>query len=136
MNIERLNNIEALIKERAEINAKLSLLSEPTLHDIERIDEFYLNYRKLFARRGIPHQSEWVYSRKKFLFVIIYLYSPSALVGHKLRRGLRDKLARLFGLNAPSTISDNVVNLMSDYVNYRDFRRDVHILYEEFLPLI
>ncbi|MGN1172834.1 MAG: hypothetical protein ACI4SO_03495, partial [Muribaculaceae bacterium] len=45
--------------------------------------------------------------------------------------GLRDKLSDLFKLNARTSISDNCSDIVFMYYNYRDFRRDVELLFNE-----
>ena len=60
-------------------------------------------------------------------------YSPSALADGKMKRGLRDKLAEVFGLNGKSTISDNLNGLYLSYQLYKYFRQDIHRIYIEIM---
>ncbi len=59
------------------------------------------------------------------LFILIYMNSPEILVGRKMRKGLRNILACLFGMNSGSAISIRCRNLMVLYNNYSGFRKDV-----------
>lgn len=71
--------------------------------------------------------------RKKFIFIILYLYSPSSLAGDKMASGLRNELSKVLGIQAKSTISNNCANLVFLYQNYMDFRNDVEFIYNKIL---
>lgn len=53
-----------------------------------------------------------------------------------MKRGLRDKLAEVFGLNGKSTISDNLNGLYLSYQLYKYFRQDIHRIYNEIMDRI
>ena len=74
-----------------------------------------------------------VTQRKKFIFIILFLYSPSALAGGKMKNGLRNKLAEVLGVSAQTAISDNRNNLVFSYQLYKYFRQDVDWIYGEIL---
>ena len=74
-----------------------------------------------------------VTQRKKFIFIILFLYSPSTLAGGKMKNGLRNKLAEVLGVSAQTAISDNRNNLVFSYQLYKYFRQDVDWIYGEIL---
>ena len=72
--------------------------------------------------------------RKKFIFIILYLYSPSSLAGDKMASGLRNELSNVLGIQAKSTISNNCADLVFLYqYNYMNFRNDVEFIYNKIL---
>jgi hypothetical protein len=129
--IERIEAIKLLNNDICSLKKMLDEAATPVLHDMTLIPELFEVFKSVFERRGCPEKAQQVYNRKKFLLLMMYLYSPITLVGGRMRTGLRDKLSELFGLNTSTPISDNCVRLLFDYQTYRDFRRDVGIIYRE-----
>ena len=70
-----------------------------------------------------------VYERKVFLFVAISLFDPKALAGKKMKHGLRVILGNSFGLDAKTTISDNMKNISDYYDQSSKFRKDTKQAY-------
>ena len=66
--------------------------------------------------------------RKKFIFIILALYSPSTLVGYKIRIGLRDRISKVTGL-VGTAISHNIDDLLFYYSLYASFQDDVDNMY-------
>lgn len=130
MNLHKIEAIIKLKKEIKEVRAIMEELSEPILMDWSLLPILYQEYKGLFSKRDITHP---IYHRQKFLFVILYLYCPSALAGERMPMGFRKELASLFGLNACSTISDNCAGLTIMYERYLDFRKDTQLFFERVL---
>lgn len=110
---EQISNLST--RESELVKPKLEDLSLiPYLHNYF-IDAFGMgNTRKLGAVQ-----------RKKFVFIIVLLYSPSSLAGGCLNRGVRDELAHALKLNAPSAVSRICSDLIFSYQHYKDFRLDL-----------
>ena len=72
-----------------------------------------------------------VTQRKKFIFIILYLFSPSSLAGGKMTAGLREEMSKVLGIQSKSTISDNCADVVFLYQNYGDFSGDIEYLYTE-----
>lgn len=53
------------------------------------------------------------------------IYSPRTLAGGKMRMGIRPIITKLFGLDAPTPISDNIRDVGILFRTDRVFRRDV-----------
>jgi hypothetical protein len=94
-------------------------LSVPLLYDLSLVGNIY----DLFVsyHRGRNFRS----IRKQFIFIVLYFFSPSALGGMKMRRGLRDKIADVLQCTA-SNVSHDYGNVGFFYVKYRNFRNDVN----------
>lgn len=73
------------------------------------------------------------YNRKKLLFVILYMFSPSTLAGGRLPNGLRVELTRIFPDVRPCVISNDISNLFFFYQHYKDFRIEVEDIYRYIL---
>lgn len=132
-NIGRIKAIRTVQEQSAELNRLMGELSEPMLTDLGLLPRIYDLYCDVFARRGFPKHANQVYHRKKLILIVLYLYSPRTLAGGRMVVGLRAKLADVFGLRTGSPISDNCTQLMFIYDKYRDFRRDVGVIYEHIM---
>lgn len=123
-NIEKnLKNIIERIKWIRETKAILSKeelsLSVPLMQNLSQVGNIYDKFM------GYHETRKSTMVRKQFIFVILYLYSPSALGGSKMRRGLREKIAKVFGCTC-SNVSHDYKNISFYYVTYRSFRADVN----------
>ena len=125
----QVDEIRALREERERLARQEAELAAPLLDDLELIGRLYGWFAEIQLARDMAPRIESVAQRKKFLFVILRLYSPATLAGGKMARGLRDRLAEVFGLHSRTTVSDNCADLLFFYHHYRDFREEVEHLY-------
>lgn len=128
--------LKAIREKSLELLQVSNELGEPMLDDLSLLPKIYDAYLSVFKRRGCPKKAAQVYNRKKFLLIVLYLYSPKTLAGDRMRVGLRDKLSELFGLTTGTPISDNCANILFDYEKYRDFRRDVDVIFNEIIAVL
>ena len=98
----------------------------PTLKDMGLIQEMYDHFKQFLAQQGKPLNAS---NRKKFLFVAVYLFCPSVLIGHTMPRGFRDKIRELINAKSATVVSNDVANLLFYYNCYKDFREDVESAY-------
>ena len=120
------------IQELSELRKKEeNALTAPILKDKSLIHEIYKIFVELLNERGCPPNIDSVTQRKKFIFIILYLFSPSSLAGGKMTAGLRPELARVLGVQSECTISDNCADVVFLYQNYGDFSGDIEYLYTE-----
>lgn len=94
-------------------------LSVPIMQDLSLVGNIYDRFMSYYVGR------KSIMVQKQFIFVILYLYSPSALGGSKMRRGLREKIARVLGCTC-SNVSHDYKNISFYYVTYKSFRNDVN----------
>lgn len=73
-----------------------------------------------------------VIQRKKFIFIIMYMFSPNALAGGKMRKGIRDEISKVTRCST-TLISHNCEDIVFIYNFYDDFRKDVEIIYKEII---
>lgn len=123
--------IRSIRDQKARLSERERELTKPILTDLDMIPTLYGWFKDIVSQQEIFRAN--VSQRKKFIFIILILYSPSALADGKMKRGLRNKLAEVFGLNGKSTISDNLNGLYLSYQLYKYFRQDIHHIYIEII---
>lgn len=119
--------------EKSELTEEENVLTSPILRDKSLIEEVYKTFVEIMNKRGCPPNIDRVTQRKKFIFIILYLFSPSSLAGGKMTAGLREEMSRVLGVQSKSTISDNCADVVFLYQNYGDFSGDIEYLYTEIL---
>lgn len=128
-----LRNIMERVRWIRETKAILSkeelVLSEPMITDLSMVGNIY----DLFKNFHLGKRSQMV--RKQFIFVVLFLFSPSALGGSKMRRGLREKIAEVLNCTC-SNISHDYKNVSFYYVTYKNFRKDVNDVISEIVEKI
>lgn len=113
VNEEKLRRLKSLMDERDRLNAFIRKeLAVPPMGEIQMSCIF-----GAMTSLGLERDAK--------LFVLIYMNAPEVLVGRKMRRGLRDFLAGLFGYNTGSAISVRCKNLLFSYRTYGAFRTSV-----------
>lgn len=71
---------------------------------------------------------------KQFIFIINFLYSPASLVeGKRVKKGVRQKLSKVFDYKSPSAVSNLSIDLLFLYKKYADFADEVNRCYAEIL---
>ncbi len=128
LNVGRVLALRDIRTKCNEIERVATELSKPLLEDLSLLPVLYDAYCEVYAKRGYADAANLVVNRRKFLMVVLYMYCPSALIGGRMRPGLRQRLSEIFGINCASAISDNCAGLLSCYQHYRDFRQDVGVI--------
>ena len=126
--------IKSIREQKSKLSEREKELTEPILTDLDMIGMLYRWFQEIISQKIF--RSGNVTQRKKFIFIILFLYSPSTLAGGKMKNGLRDKLAEVLGVNAQTTISNNRNNLVFSYQLYKYFRQDVDWIYGEMMERI
>ena len=93
------------------------------------IPEIYDWFKELLAGMDCPPNLESVTQRKKFLFIVLFLFAPSVLAGGRLPNGIRAEIAGVFPDVSPCVISNNIADVSFIYQQYKDFRQDIEYLY-------
>ena len=127
--------IKSIREQKSKLSEREKELTEPILTDLDMIGMLYRWFQEIISQKEI-FRSGNVTQRKKFIFIILFLYSPSTLAGGNIKNGLRDKLAEVIGVNAQTTISNNRNNLVFSYQLYKYFRQDVDWRYGEMMERI
>lgn len=133
LNFDRIIRLKKIRIEKSELSEEENIISTPLLSDKSLIYEIYKIFAEVLSERDCPPRIESVAQRKKFIFIILYLFSPSKLAGGKIIHGIREEMQKVLNIHSNSTISDNCDNVVFEYQNYPDFSRDIEYLYTEIL---
>ena len=95
--------IKSIREQKSKLSEREKELTEPILTDLDMIGMLYRWFQEIISQKEI-FRSGNVTQRKKFIFIILFLYSPSTLAGGKMKNGLRDKLAEVLGQPYPITV--------------------------------
>ena len=123
-----------LVKEKKEKLSRIEQnLSSPILTDKSLIPEIYELFKRVLSEQGFSPMPESPHQRKKFVFVILFLYSPKTLAGYHSPRGLRDAIAKAIGLRDVTFISNNIETVAFLSQNDKYFKEDIEYLYTEII---
>lgn len=119
------NEIRKLIHRLACIKENQRALSKEEFSLSRATYNDYSQIRTIFDMFPDGQMNSAFIKRKEFLFVILLLYSPSALAGGRMRRGLREVIAVTVGCSC-SNVSHDYQNVWFYYISYKKFREDVN----------
>lgn len=123
-----------LVKEKKEKLSRIEQnLSSPILTDKSLIPEIYELFKRVLSEQDFSPMPEGPHQRKKFVFVILFLYSPKTLAGYHSPRGLRDAIAKAIGLRDVTFISNNIETVAFLSQNDKYFKEDIEYLYTEII---
>ena len=130
MGMNDLSSIFELVsirEQKSTLTKKESEIMKPMLTDMGIIPLIFNWLCEITGVSGIPERRKGVELRQKFIFIILFLYSPSALAGGKMRIGLRDKITEVVG-GTGTLISHSYSNLMFRYRVYKRFREEMDFI--------
>lgn len=126
-----ISELKSLREQKSRLSEREYELSSPKLTELELIPDVYGWFKEILNGMDFPPLVESVTQRKKFLFIILFLYAPSVLAGGRMPNGIRKSLEEVFPLVKPCTISNNCEDVVFLYQQYKEFRRDIDYLYTE-----
>ena len=127
--------LKAIREQKSRLSERERELSSALLHDVslipELIPEIYSWFKDILAERPCPPNPENVTQRKKFLFIVLFLFAPSVLAGGRIPNGIRAEISHVFPDVSPCVISNNIADVSFIYQQYKDFRQDIEYLYNQ-----
>lgn len=120
--LRMMSRLTAIREMKAELSREEVELSTPLLHDVCQVGNVYDLYTNIIGKRLKKRGTSS--ERKQFVFIILFLYSPSSLAGFKMRRGLREKIAEVLDCTC-SNVSHDYKDIGFLYRTYKKFRNDV-----------
>lgn len=117
-----MSRLTAIREMKAELSREEAELSVPLMEDVCQVGNVYDLFTAIIGKRLRKRSAAM--ERKKFIFIILYLYCPSSLAGFKIRRGLREKIAEVLDCTC-SNVSHDYKDIGFYYRTYRKFRTDV-----------
>lgn len=125
--------LKSIREQKSRLSEREQELSLPILTDFSLIPELYSWFKELLAGMACPPNPESVTQRKKFLFIVLFLFAPSVLAGGRLPNGIRAEIAGVFPDVSPCVISNNIADVSFIYQQYKDFRQDIEYLYSQII---
>ena len=125
------SELKAIREQKSRLSERENELSTPVWSDLELIPVIYEWFKEVLSEMAFPPQVECITQRKKFLFIVLFLFSPSVLAGGRMPNGVRKSLEEVFPNVKPCTISNNLADVVFLYQQYKDFRQDIEYLYTE-----
>lgn len=132
---EKIERLKAIRQEKERLIKEEKDLSTPILTDYKKLPEIYKRFKDILNDRPCPPNINTVLQRKKFLFIVLYLYCPSVLCGDKSPNSIRERLSQLLRVNKTS-ISHNISDLVFMYQNYKDFKNEVDNVFYQIVDKI
>ena len=124
--------LKSIREQKSRLSEREKELGNPILTDLSLLNQLYEWFKEITSNKD-QKRNERILQRKKFIFVVLFLYSPSTLAGGKMKKGLREKLGETLGIHGKSSISDNINNLVFSYQLYKYFRQDIDRILSEII---
>lgn len=121
--------LKAIREQKSRLSERERELSSALLQDTSLIPEIYSWFKDIVAEADHSPNPDGVMQRKKFLFIVLFLYVPSSLAGGRLPNGIRVELANVFPDVSPCVISNNIADVSFIYQQYKNFRQDIEYIY-------
>lgn len=125
--------LKAIREQKSRLSERERELSSALLQDTSLIPEIYSWFKDIVAEADHSPNPDGVMQRKKFLFIVLFLYAPSSLAGGRLPNGIRAELAKLFPDVSPCVISNNIADVSFIYQQYRNFRKNIEHIFSDIL---
>lgn len=125
--------LKSIREQKSRLSEREQELSLPVLTDLSLIPEIYGWFKEILSGMDCPPNPESVTQRKKFLFIVLFLFAPSVLAGGRLPNGIRAEISGVFPDVSPCVISNNITDVSFIYQQYKDFRQEIEYLYKQIL---
>lgn len=125
-----ISELKSIREQKSRLSEREAELSVPVLTDLSLIPIIYEWFNEIQEGRDCAPRRDSVHLRKKFIFIILDMYSPSTLAGGRVSSKIREVLSSTVYCN-PSYISHNIENVLFLFQQYKEFRRDIEYIYTE-----
>lgn len=133
-----MNRVKELQRVRSEIEGlkdDYERLSVPIVLDMGLISNLYDVFSMSLKRQAPDASPRDTNSRKKFLYAILYLFSPATLVGDVMRHRLREYISGVIGCT-PTGVSRDYKTAMFFYSTYKTFQDEVNEVIRDMLCML
>lgn len=120
----------AIREQKSRLTERENELMKPAVDDMNLVPVIFGWFCSITGESGAPERMKGAAFRQKFIFIILMLYSPSALAGGKMRIGLRNRITEVIG-GSGTLVSHSYSDLMFRYQMYRKFREEIDSIYDE-----
>lgn len=132
----KIAEIKSIREQISKLLEREAELTTPILTDLNQISVLYVWFRELLSDQACPGRVESAHQRKKFIFIVLFLFAPSVLAGGRMPNGLRDKIAEAIDLKDITFISHNIETIVFLHQNDKYFRRDIEWMYGEIMKRV
>lgn len=130
--VERLRKIHT---EMDKLREKEKRLSQPIVENMGMIQNLYDVFRLALKKQNTKADPDGTAERKKFLYAILYIFSPATLVGEVMRHKLRENISAVLGCT-PTGVSRDYKTGLFFYATYTDFRESVDLIIIDMLDYL
>lgn len=128
----RIGKLKSVREDMARLAQEEEELTTPLLTNIANIQVMLGWFFELSGySEGTDARKMKADHKKKFIFIILYFYSPSTLVSGQIVNGVRDELSKVLGYKSPTGVSNYIGTLVSTYNIYKDYMNDVDRIFLE-----
>lgn len=128
IDIRKLNELKDVRRRREELARLEQELVRPSVTDFGQLEEMYRHFRDVLIVRRRGKANRYVV-RKQFIFIAVWAYCPTALIGARPPKRFRAELAKVMGLKSPQIISEELKDLLFYYTTYTQFRTETDLKY-------
>ena len=126
---DRIEQVDKAIIAFAEAEKRKEIACKAEFTDLSYIGKIY-DICKRSADKGMRN----VWDRRKFVFVILYLYCPTKIFGGRMvEGGLVAVITSALGLTSAKLVSKYSMDMKFYYTNYSEFHDDVNRMIEDVL---
>ena len=126
------SELKTIREQKSRLSEREQELSSPVLYDISLIPTLYEWFKEMLSEMDFPPIVDSPHQRKKFIFIVLFLYSPNALAGGRVSKNIREELSNVVSCH-PSYVSHNIENVLFLFHQYKGFREDIEYLYTEII---
>lgn len=125
-----MNRVDELRRVRTEIDRLRDdekRLSVPIVMNMGMIRNLYDIFVMSLKWQDVDADPRDTNNRKKFLYAILYIFSPSTLVGDVMRHKLRECVSKVMGCT-PTGVSRDYKTGLFFYETYKEFKESVDLI--------
>lgn len=124
----KIYELKSIRGEKAKLSNREIKLCHPDISDIGMIPVVHEWFREIIGLK--EGEQETTIQRMKFIFIALFLFAPSSLVGGKMPDGMRKAISGLYPSLAPCVISNNKKSSLFFFELYRLYKSDIERIYE------
>ena len=130
--VDELRRIRAQIDSLRDEDKRLSVPIEMNMGIIRNLYDVFAMSLKRLEPTASPTDTN---SRKKFLYAVLYIFSPATLVGDVMRHKLRECVSVVLGCT-PTGVSRDYKTSLFFYATYKSFRDQVDVIIHDMLEIL
>ena len=135
LGMNRVEELRRIRQEMGRLEDEEKRLSVPIVMNMGMIRNLYDVFMLSLKRQCLSANPTDTNSRKKFLYAILYIFSPATLVGDVMRHRLRECVSSILECT-PTGVSRDYRTAMFFYETYKDFKTSVNLIIKDMLDVL